>query len=121
MQKYSVETRKHFNEITKESQEILLAYVWPGNVRELENVIERTIVLGQGPKITVEELPERIATGETGAAPGILSFLEGVNVANKNLLRKALSKPQGNRLAAAKALGLHEKYLLHLIKTLRIE
>jgi len=121
LQKYSVETRKHFNEITKEAQEILLAYDWPGNVRELANVIERTIVLGQGPKITVEELPERIATGETGTAPGILSFRGGVNAAKKELIRKALAKTQGNRLAAAKALGLHEKYLLQLIKTLRIE
>jgi len=121
LQKFSVETRKRFNEITNEAQEILLAYDWPGNVRELANVIERTIVLGQGPKITVEELPERIATGETGAAHGILSFREGVNAAKKELIRKALAKTQGNRLAAAKALGLHEKYLLQLIKTLRIE
>jgi len=121
LQKYSVETRKHFNEITKEAQEILLAYDWPGNVRELANVIERSIVLGQGPKITVEELPERIASRETEASRGILSFREGVNAAKKELIRKALAKTQGNRLAAAKALGLHEKYLLQLIKTLRIE
>jgi DNA-binding NtrC family response regulator len=120
LQKYSTETRKHFTEITEEAQEILLAYDWPGNVRELANVIERTIVLGRGPKITLEELPERISTRETEGAHGILSFREGVNAAKKELILKALSRTQGNRLAAAKALGLHEKYLLQLIKTLRI-
>ncbi|MFB3123121.1 MAG: sigma-54-dependent transcriptional regulator [Candidatus Binatia bacterium] len=121
LQKYSTETRKHFTEITKEAQEILLAYGWPGNVRELANIIERAIVLGRGPKITLEELPERIATRETEDARGILSFREGVNAAKKELILKALSGTQGNRLAAAKALGLHEKYLLQLIKTLQIK
>jgi transcriptional regulator with PAS, ATPase and Fis domain len=121
LQKYSKETRKHFTEITKEAQEILLAYGWPGNVRELANVIERAIVLGRGPKITLEEVPERIATRETEVARGILSFREGVNAAKKELILKALSRTQGNRLAAAKALGLHEKYLLQLIKTLQIK
>ena len=121
LQKYSTETRKHFTEITKEAQEILLAYGWPGNVRELANIIERAIVLGRGPKITLEELPERIATRETEDARGILSFREGVNAAKKELILKALSRTQGNRLAAAKALGLHEKYLLQLIKTLQIK
>ena len=57
---------------------------------------------------------------ETEVARGILSFREGVNAAKKELILKALSRTQGNRLAAAKALGLHEKYLLQLIKTLRI-
>jgi len=120
LRKYSMETRKIFTEITEEAQEILLAYDWPGNVRELTNTIERAVVLGRGPKITLEELPERIATRETEVAGGILSFREGVNAAKKELILKALSRTQGNRLAAAKALGLHEKYLLQLIKTLRI-
>ncbi|NIO11092.1 MAG: sigma-54-dependent Fis family transcriptional regulator, partial [Deltaproteobacteria bacterium] len=110
---------KQFNEITHEAMEILFAYDWPGNVGELANVIERTIVLGRGPKITVEDLPERLATGDDSGDHGILSFRDGVNIAKKKLIRKALAKTQGNRHAAAKALGLHEKYLLQLIKTLQ--
>jgi DNA-binding NtrC family response regulator len=38
-------------------QEHFLAYPWPGNVRELANVIERAVVLGAGPQITLQDLP----------------------------------------------------------------
>ncbi len=38
----------------------LLRYHWPGNVRELENIIERIIILANGPVVTVQDLPEHI-------------------------------------------------------------
>ena len=56
LRRFSLETRKKFSEITKEAQEKLLDYEWPGNVRELANVMERAIVLGRDPKITVKDL-----------------------------------------------------------------
>ena len=38
----------------------LIAYPWPGNVRQLESVIERTVLLSDGPEITVEDLPVEV-------------------------------------------------------------
>ena len=35
-------------------------YDWPGNVRELENVIERAVVLANGPNLTVDLLPDEM-------------------------------------------------------------
>jgi DNA-binding NtrC family response regulator len=40
--------------------EALLAYDWPGNVRELENVIERAVVLADGPAVTLDELAPEV-------------------------------------------------------------
>ena len=45
----------------------LMDYDWPGNVRELENVIERAVVLANGPGLTVDLLPDNIA-GRGGEA-----------------------------------------------------
>ncbi len=114
-------TKRNFNEITTDARERLLAYDWPGNVRELANVIERAVVLGEGPHIGLEDLPGRIAVGEPGASPDTLSYREGMNAARKELVVKALSRTQGNRSAAAKLLGLESKYLLKLIKSLGIQ
>jgi DNA-binding NtrC family response regulator len=50
-----------------------------------------------------------------------VSYREGVNAARRNLILKALSRTQGNRSAAAKMLGLEAKYLLKLMKSLKIE
>ncbi len=37
--------------------EALMAHDWPGNIRELENVIERAVVLSEGPTLTIDDLP----------------------------------------------------------------
>ena len=121
LRKYSMETKRHFSEITKEAQGQLLGYDWPGNVRELGNVIERAVVLGEGPHIGLEDLPGRIAVGEPGASPDPLTYRGELNALRKELVLKALSRTQGNRSAAAKVLGLDAKYLLRLIKSLGID
>ena len=120
MQKFSLETKKNFSEITQEAQEKLLAYDWPGNVRELANVIERAVVLGQGPKIQLQDLAPRIISAEPSTRSGSFSYREAIDATKRELILRALAQTQGNRVAAAKALGFHEKYLLRLIKTLRI-
>ena len=120
LRKYSMETRKNFSEITEQAQEKLLAYDWPGNVRELANVIERAIVLGSGSSIALEDLPDMIAAIENGTVADHLSYYAALNATRRDVVLKALSRARGNRAAAAKELGLNAKYLLQLIKTLRI-
>src|SRR5207237_1446484 len=51
-----------------EAVDALLRYPWPGNVRELENLVERLLVLTEGPGIGVEDLPEQIR--RTDLEPG---------------------------------------------------
>jgi len=120
LQRYSLESKKNFSEIAEEALQRLVAYSWPGNVRELANVIERAVVLGSGPKITLAELPGRIAVSERQMPPDNLSYREAMEATRRDLVSKALAQSGGNRSAAAKALGLHEKYFLRLIKTLGI-
>ncbi len=121
LQKYSIETRKHFSEITAEAKEKLLSYDWPGNVRELANVIERAIVLGSGPNISVEDLPDIFTTIKTETVSNDFSYHGAMDAARRDVILKALSQTKGNRAAAAKFLGLHPKYFLRLIKSLGIE
>jgi DNA-binding NtrC family response regulator len=121
LQRFSRETKKSFNEISEEVQEKLLAYDWPGNVRELANVIERAIVLGQGPKITLSDLPPRVVGTEARVPSDSLSYHQAMEAHRRELIVKALSETQGNRAAAAKALGLHRTHLMKLLKSLRID
>jgi two-component system response regulator AtoC len=121
LQKHSQEIRRNVAGITEEAQERLMAYDWPGNVRELGNVIERAVVLGSGPTITLEDLPGRLAAGSPTSSLDGYSYREGINAARKDLILKALATTHGNRSAAAKVLGLEAKYLLKLMKSLRIE
>jgi transcriptional regulator with GAF, ATPase, and Fis domain len=43
--------------IEDDAVEALIAHDWPGNIRELENVIERSVVLSEGPALTLDDLP----------------------------------------------------------------
>jgi DNA-binding NtrC family response regulator len=120
LHRYSSESKKSFREITTEALAKLGAYHWPGNVRELANTIERAVVLGNGPVLTIQDLPGRIAASEERSSSDSLSYREAMESRRRELVLKALAQSQGNRTVAAKVLGLHEKYFFRLIKTLGI-
>jgi two-component system, NtrC family, response regulator AtoC len=119
LRRYSLESKKNFAEIANDALTKLVAYGWPGNVRELANTIERAVVLGRGPVLGVADLPGRIANAEEANAKSH-DYREAMNFARRDLVLEALSQSNGNRTLAAKSLGLHEKYFLRLLKTLRI-
>jgi DNA-binding NtrC family response regulator len=121
LQRFGLETKKSFTEISDDALAKLNAYPWPGNVRELANVIERGVVLGDGPRFTTDCLPSRI-TGN-GVSPPLAAqlFHDAVNSHRRALIVDALTRAQGNRAEAAKTLGLHRTHLLKLIKALGID
>jgi two-component system, NtrC family, response regulator AtoC len=122
LRRFAAETKKNFTEIEPEAQARLMAYEWPGNVRELANVIERAVVLGQGgPEVTLGDLSPRIAYSEEEKTSDGLSYRAAVDAARADVIRRALATTQGNRAAAARALGLHKTHLLNLMKSLGIE
>jgi DNA-binding NtrC family response regulator len=121
MRRYSAESKKRFTAMTGEATQRLLGYRWPGNVRELANTIERAVVLGIGPAISIEDLPARVTGASTPPAEHPRSYREAMEMTRRQLVTRALEQSKGNRAAAAKALGLHEKYFLRLIKTLGIK
>ena len=120
MDRYAKEAKKNFTEITGDAQKQLRAYDWPGNVRELGNVIERAIVLGGGPRLQSHDLPSRIAASVERPSIDGRSYRDAMEYYRRELILVALERSHGNRAAAARALGLHEKYLLRLLKSLRI-
>ena len=118
--RFSLESKKSFVEITEDTLAKLAAYHWPGNVRELANTIERAVVLGNGPVLRIEDLPGRITASEERKSSDNLSYRQAMEATRRDLVLQALAQSQGNRAAAAKSLGLLEKYFLRLIKTLGI-
>jgi transcriptional regulator with GAF, ATPase, and Fis domain len=63
-------TGKPVTHLDPEAVEALAAYDWPGNIRELENVLERAVVLADGPAVTLDDLPaEQRQVGRRGLRP----------------------------------------------------
>jgi len=120
LQRFSSETKKVFSEISEDARQKLLDYHWPGNVRELANVIERAVVLGDGPTLTLHHLPSRVVGQLVAPSLEGQSYHDAVNNHRRQLILDALTQAQGNRAAAAKALGLHRTHLMKLMKALQI-
>jgi len=120
LRRFAAESKKNFTTLAGDALAKLTAYPWPGNVRELANVIERAVVLGSGETLTVKDLPNRIVAAAPLARNDNRSYREAMESTRRALVMQALTQTNGNRAAAAKALGLHEKYFLRMIKTLGI-
>jgi DNA-binding NtrC family response regulator len=120
LRRFAAESKKQFTALADDALARMTAYHWPGNVRELANVIERAVVLGHGPTLTVKDLPNRIAVVEPLARNNNLSYRDAMESTRRTLVAQALAQSHGNRAAAAQALGLHEKYFLRMIKALGI-
>jgi DNA-binding NtrC family response regulator len=120
LERFAAETKKNFSVIADEAREKLIAYDWPGNIRELANVIERAVVLGEGPQLTLHHLPARVLGAQPAAPLTEASYHEALNSYRRELIVRALAEAQGSRSAAAKALGMHRTHLVKLLKALQI-
>lgn len=101
--------------ITREAMVQLWSYDWPGNVRELENIIERLVILSDGPVIDFAMLPENIISGRGGLVDAPMPAEIGENGVDLNalvrelegrMINEALKLAGGNKQAAARLLGL---------------
>ena len=122
LQKYSRETKRNVNRISKEASSALARYDWPGNVRELENTIERAVVLGSGAEIGLDDLPTHIVEGSTAGGPeGEPAFHAEVRRLKGQMIRDAIRRAGGHHRKAAELLGLNPTYLSRLIRNLGVK
>jgi DNA-binding NtrC family response regulator len=101
--------------IQPEALEALTQYDWPGNVRELANVLERAQILAEEHLITLDDLPDAISgsipePSADGSNPRFLREVERRHVL------AILEEEKGNKVHAAKALGISRRALYRLLE-----
>lgn len=104
--------------------EALKACDWPGNVRELRNVLERALILTGGGKMTVEALGLGQSQKEWAFSTGFPendSLNEVTKQLKRSLVAEALRRSAGNRVKAARLLGISRNSLNHYVATLNIK
>lgn len=99
----------------------LASHNWPGNVRELQNVIERSVVLADGERLGIEDLPAELSRLAAVSDAPRGAFQEAVRSFKREIVRSALRVCNGNKLRAAQELQISRCYLHRLLNQLNIE
>ena len=109
--------------ISPEAIRLLERYPWPGNVRELENVVQRAVIFSSDGVLTPESFQLEVFASPQEAASGTLPEISAAATRKAEIaaLRKTLELTHGNKLRAAKLLGVSYKTLLNKIKEYELE
>ena len=99
-------------ELTPEAIEALRRHEWPGNVRELRNVLERALILSDGAIVDAEHL------GLRPRADVPLSRVTDLGTLEKKAIERAMRDTDGNKVKAAKQLGISRMQLYTRLRKL---
>jgi DNA-binding NtrC family response regulator len=113
--RYAKENGRAIEGISDQALKVLASYDWPGNVRELENVIERGVVLCEGPQIEVRHLPGSLAPSNQRDAPPPIPG-STIQDLERYAILKTLEACGGSTSKAAGILGVSPRkiqYKLH--------
>jgi two-component system response regulator HydG len=101
--------------ISEDAMARLIAYDWPGNVRELENAVERAVALGSGSILHTGDLPSNLQFAAGDRMPASDELLPLDELERRAILR-ALREAGGDKLAAARLLGIGKTTLYRKLK-----
>jgi DNA-binding NtrC family response regulator len=110
--------------------DVLRGLAWPGNVRQLQNSIERLVVLATSARITKEDVERELErrpgalgfAAASGLSPtvskdsSVVELQDALRKAERRALEKALRVTNGNRLAAARLLGISRRALYYKLR-----
>ncbi len=114
LRKFAHDMNREVPRMTDEALDALAQYAWPGNVRELENLLQRLVIVGDGPVIDITDLPESMRFSITRGRHGDKTLAE----VEAEHIRAVLARTGDNKTRAAEILGIDRKTLREKLKRL---
>ena len=119
---HNAELRKHFKGADSATLKLFMSLPWKGNVRELDNVIEHSMILGDGEWITINDLPGALRTSGEAVAPTLPSdnLREAVRSYERAHIQSILNRCDNDKRLAADRLGISLSSLYRKLEELDI-
>jgi DNA-binding NtrC family response regulator len=114
LEKFS-DSARPIHTVSEDAMRRITAYDWPGNIRELENAIERAVALGSGPILHVGDLPSNLQYTASEKHPEG-DELVPLDILERRAIFRALQETSGDKLAAARLLGIGKTTLYRKLK-----
>lgn len=110
LRRYGQKYGKKNLSLTSDTEERLLSYSWPGNVRELQHAIEKAVIMCETDVLKPTDFFFKTVTAETSSPVNTLEEME------KEMIRKAIERNEGNISAIATQLGITRQTLYNKMK-----
>jgi DNA-binding NtrC family response regulator len=120
VERFAAEYKKPIAGLTRRAQSLMATYPWPGNIRELENVIGNACMMADGRFIDINDLPERlreVPRDYSRTDEGLFSLQE----AQRRHIARVLERVGGNKLRAARILGVGRNTIYKMLSRLKLE
>jgi DNA-binding NtrC family response regulator len=114
LEKFS-DAARPIHTVSEDAMRRITSYDWPGNIRELENAIERAVALGSGPILHVGDLPSNLQYTASEKHPEG-DELVPLEILERRAIFRALQETSGDKLAAARLLGIGKTTLYRKLK-----
>jgi DNA-binding NtrC family response regulator len=121
LKRFVAQANRTVSEFSLDAKGRLTSYDWPGNIRQLQNEIQRAVLLCEADEVKASDFS--VTNVRTSIAPGgeqdsSFTLLEGVE---RNAIKQMLKETNGNKLEAAKRLGIGRQTLYNKIEAYGIE
>lgn len=121
IKKHNPELKRDFQMIDEEVVRVLMSLPWKGNVRELDNVIEHTMILAEGNRITFKDLPASIVSQSQQHPAFTFNLRDALRQFERQHIVRVLDQVGNDRKEAAKLLDISLSSLYRKIEELEIE
>ncbi len=119
LKRFASQANRSISGFTQAAIERITAFEWPGNVRQLQNEVQRTVLLCESSEVDAVDLSiTNVKAGPGESHDTNFTLLEGVE---RNAIIQMLKETGGNKLEAAKRLGIGRQTLYNKIKAYGIE
>jgi DNA-binding NtrC family response regulator len=120
VRRHNADLKRSFKGVDGATMKIFMSAGWKGNVRELDNVIEHSMILGEGDWITPADLPRTLKPDATMPLASSDDLREALRSYEKAHIASVLAKADHDKKAAAEILGVSLSSLYRKIDELGI-
>ena len=120
IKRHNPELKRNFQGMEEAAVRVLMALQWKGNVRELDNVIEHTMILAEGDRIMLKNLPSAIVASSQTHPGFTFNLRDALRQFEKQHILRALDQANQDRKEAARLLDISLSSLYRKIEELEL-
>jgi DNA-binding NtrC family response regulator len=123
---FAGEAGRRITGIQRQTLELFENYRWPGNIRQLRNMVRSAMILGEGPSLSVEQIPwlldeltEDVEKAELNTGSPFSLAGASLEDIERHVILATLDTHRGNQTQAARVLGISDRTLRDKMKRYR--